>query len=152
MSYRRMNYLDRLVVKASLERGLSKKEIADKLGFHKSTIGREIKHNTGGKGYRPKQAERKAKKREFSKHGPCKMNPLLMTQIIECLEVKWSPEQISCRLKLEGEQSVSSETIYKFIDEDGKRGGDLWKNLRRSGRLRKRRFLSMDRHEDILKM
>jgi hypothetical protein len=47
------------------------------------------------------------------------MNPVIMTQITED-EV---PEQISNRLRLEGEESVSAETIYKFIDEDRSQGG-----------------------------
>ena len=62
MSYRRVAYHDRLFIKTSLDSGLSKTEIADKLGFHKSTIGREIKRNTGGRGYRPKQAQKKLMK------------------------------------------------------------------------------------------
>ena len=72
-----------------------------------------------------------------------------MTQIIERLECKWSPEQISNRLRLEGEAEISSETIYKFIDEDRKLGGDLWTHLRRSQRRRKRRFPSTERRGTI---
>jgi IS30 family transposase len=126
-----------------------KTEIADKLGFHRSTIGREIRRNKGGRGYRPKQAHRLASEREASKHGPYKMNPVIMTQITERLEMKWSPEQISNRLRLEGEESVSAETIYKFIDEDRSQGGELWRHLRRSSRTRKRRFPCEDRRGKI---
>jgi IS30 family transposase len=63
--------------------------------------------------------------------------------------MKWSPEQISNRLRLEGEESVSAETIYKFIDEDRSQGGELWRHLRRSSRIRKRRFPSEDRRGKI---
>ena len=149
MSYRRVNYQDRLLIETNLKKGLTQKEIADKLGFHKSTISREIRRNKGKKGYRFKQATQKAKERQFSKNGPYKMNPVLITQIIERLEAKWSPEQISNRLKIEGESSVSTETVYKFIHEDQNRGGELWKHLRRSRRLRKKRFFSMDRRGQI---
>lgn len=149
MGYRRVTSEDRLRIKDGLDAGLTKAEIADKLGFHKSTIGREIRRNKGGRGYRPKQAHRFALEREASKHGPYKVNPVIMTQIIERLEFKWSPEQISNRLRLEGEETVSPETIYKFIDEDRKLGGDLWRHLRRSGRSRKRRFPSEDRRGKI---
>jgi len=52
-------------------------KIAEVTGVHKSTISRELKRNTGGKGYRPKQAHTlamkrrkiKAKKRQFIKEG-----------------------------------------------------------------------------------
>jgi IS30 family transposase len=96
------------------------------------------------RGYRPKQAHLMAVAREESKHGPYKMNPVIMGLITERLELKWSLEQISNRLRLEGEPTVSTETIYKFIQEDQKGGGELWRNLRRARRTRKKRFRSED--------
>ena len=149
MVYRRVTGEDRIRIKDGLDAGLSKSAIADKLGFHKCTIGREISRNKGGRGYRPKQAHAKATAREGSKHGPYKMNPVIMAQIIERLELKWSPEQISNRLRIEGEETVSTETIYKFIYEDRENGGELWRNLRRSRRARKKRFPSEDRRGKI---
>ncbi len=118
MSYRRVTSEDRLRIKDGLDAGLSNTQIACKLGFHKSTVGRELSRNRGRRGYRPRQAHRLAVAREECKHGPYKMNPVIIAQIIERLELKWSPEQISNRLRVEGEDSVSSETIYKFIYED----------------------------------
>ena len=149
MGYCRVTSEDRLRIKDGLDAGLSKSEIADKLGFHKSTIGREILRNKGNRGYRPKQAHLKAMAREVPKHGPYRMTPVIMMKIVERLEVKWSPEQIYNRLRMEGEDVVSTETIYKFILEDRKNGGELWKNLRRSGRHRKKRFPSEDRRGKI---
>lgn len=145
MAYRRVTKEDRIIIKSKLEEGLTKKEIADKLGFNKSTITREVQRNTGQRGYRAKQAHRMAIAREKSKHGPYKMTPVIMMRIIERLEAKWSPEQIYNRLLLEGEEIVSTETIYKFILEDRRQSGTLWKSLRRSGRTRKKRFPSEDR-------
>jgi IS30 family transposase len=149
MGYRRVTQQDRLVIKASLDIGLSQTAIADKLGFDKSTISREIGRNTGGRGYRPKQADRWAREREVSKHYPYKMDPVMMTMIIERLELKWSPEQISNRLRVEGQPYVSAETIYKFIQDDHRQGGELWRHLRRSRRRRQRRFPSGDRRGKI---
>lgn len=149
MKYRRVTSEDRLRIKDGLDVGLSKTEIADKLGFHKSTIGREITRNKGRRGYRPKQAHLLAVTREESKHGPYKMNPVIMVQIMERLELKWSLEQISNRLRTEGKESISTESIYKLIDEDRKTGGDLWRHLRRSSRRRRRRFPSEDRRGKI---
>lgn len=150
MSYRRVTSEDRLRIKDGLDAGLSKSAIAGKLGFHKTTIGREILRNKGKKGYRPKQANQKAIAREKPKHGPYRMNPIIMMKIIERLEVKWSPEQIYNRLRMEGEDIVSTETIYKFILKDRGQGGTLWKNLRRAGRSRKKRFPSEDRRGQIM--
>ncbi len=149
MSYRRVTSVDRLRIKDGLDAGLSKTAIAGKLGFNKSTIGREITRNEGLRGYRPKQAQALAEGREACKHGPYKMDPVMMTKIIERLEVKWSPEQISNRLRVEGGPTVSPETIYKFIQEDRRAGGELWRHLRRSGRLRRKRFPSESRRGTI---
>lgn len=149
MGYRRVTGWDRLRIKDGLEAGLSKSAIADKLGFNKSTIGREISRNSGLRGYRPKQAQSLAKSREDAKHGPYKLNPVIITMVIERLELRWSPEQISNRLHLEGHETVSAETIYKLVDEDRKSGGQLWRFLRRSNRRRRRRFPSEDRRGQI---
>jgi len=149
MSYRRVTHEDRIIIKANLDVGKSDSEIADKLGFHKSTIGREVLRNSGNRGYRAKQAQLLAEARETPKHWPYKMDPVMMTLIIERLEFKWSPEQISNRLRVEGQSYVSAETIYSFIDEERKQGGDLWRNLRRSNKQRKRRFPSEDRRGKI---
>ena len=105
----------------------------------------------GSTSYRPKQADRFAKEREQSKHGLYKLNPVLISMIIERLEQKWSPEQISNRLRIEGHETVSAETIYRLISEDRKSGGELWKHLRRTHRRRKRRFPSEERRGVIQK-
>lgn len=151
MGYRRVTHEDRIVIKANLDVGLSRSEIADKLGFNKSTIGREITRNKGRRGYRPRQAQMKAEARIEAKRGPYKMNPVMMSLIIERLELRWSPEQISNRLRIEGQPYVSAETIYNFIAEDQKNGGELWRHLCRSRRRRKRRFPSEDRRGKIQK-
>lgn len=149
MGYRRVTGEDRLLIKGGLDAGLSKSTIAAKLGFDKSTIGREITRNSGLKGYRPKQAQRLASAREAAKHGPYKLTPVIITMVIERLELRWSPEQISNRLRIEGHDTISPESIYKLIDADRKSGGELWRLLRRSNRRRRRRFPSEDRRGQI---
>jgi len=50
MGYRRVTGEDRLRIKDGLDAGLTKSAIADRLGFHKATITREISRNTGLRG------------------------------------------------------------------------------------------------------
>jgi IS30 family transposase len=50
----------------------------------------------------------------------------------------WSPEQISERLKIEGLQPVSHETIYRHIYQNKLEGGNLYIFLRRRHKYRKR--------------
>lgn len=147
--YRRVTDEDRLLVQAYLSEGISFSAIADKLGFHRSTIGREIIRNSGGRGYRRKQASRMAAERQIYREEPRKLFPELIGRINVKLKLKWSPEQISNRFRLEKTPTVSAETIYKHIYKDTENGGSLWRHLRRSRRRRKRRFPSEDRRGQI---
>lgn len=149
MSYSRVTWEDRIRIKLLLQQGNTNTEIAKLIGKDKSTIGREIKRNSGRRGYRPKQAQGLAEAREKLKHVPYVLTDDLKKDIIKRLEKKWSPEQISNRLKLENKPSASIETIYKFIYADKESGGDLWKNLRRSHRSRRRRFPSQERRGKV---
>jgi IS30 family transposase len=149
MSYSRVTWEDRIKIKLLLQQGKSNTEIAKAIGKDKSTVGRELKRNTGGRGYRVKQAQRFAEAREELKHVPYVVTESLKKEISKRLIKKWSPEQISNRLKLERRPTASAETIYKFIYSDKESGGDLWKNLRRSHRSRRRRFPSQERRGKI---
>jgi len=147
--YRRVTDEDRLLIKAHLSDGLSFSDIGSKLGFDRSTISREVGRNSGRRGYRSKQAGRKAAKRQLYRQEPRKMVPETVRSIEKLLLRKWSPEQISNRMREEGHFSVSDETIYQHIYADTNSGGDLWRQLRRSRRRRKRRFPSEDRRGQI---
>ena len=149
MKYCRVTYKHRLCIKTMLDAGLTKAEIADKLGFHRCTIGREIKRNSGGRGYRPQQAERFAQNRQDYRVQARRMLPPMIEAIEEKLKLKWSPEQISNRFKKVGLPYVSTESIYRHIKKDRVNGGELWKNLRYSHKRRRRRFPSMDRRGKI---
>ena len=68
----------------------------------------------------------------------------LKEEVTRRLKLKHSPEQISLRLKAEGTY-VSHESIYRFIVEDKRRGGELYKNLRINGKRRYRRRVKAGR-------
>jgi IS30 family transposase len=149
MSYSRVTLEDRIKIQLLLQQGKTNTEIAKVIGKNKSTIGRELERNSGGRGYRPRQAQFFADTREDLKHQPYVLTDELKKDISKYLKKKWSPEQISNRLKLEKKPSASAETMYKFIYSDKEDGGELWKNLRRSHRTRKRRFPSHERRGKI---
>ena len=56
MKYHRLTQQERYQIYALLKEGLSLSAIGNNIGKNKSTISRELKRNTGQKGYRPKQA------------------------------------------------------------------------------------------------
>jgi len=75
-----------------------KAEIAATLGRDRSTIYRELRGNTGGRGYRPKQAQREANQRRLRCRRKTKMsNPKLKKYVTAALEKKWSPDEIAGR-------------------------------------------------------
>ncbi len=81
-------------------------EIAKTMGRSRSTISREIKRNTGGNGYRYKQAHRFAQTRHQQKPKHIKLNDELKFHIQQKLVLYWSPEQISGRQENGGKTSV----------------------------------------------
>lgn len=115
--------------------GTSLNNIASIVERDVSTISREIKRNTGGRGYRYKQADEKAvERRANASRTPQKLTPTLVTIIEEKLLEKWSPDQISGRLKEKDIASISHEAIYQYIWKNKRAGGSLYKNLRHSGK------------------
>jgi transposase, IS30 family len=111
--------------------GTSLHKIASIVGHHVSTISREINRNTGGRGYRYKQANNMAiERRSSASCTPKRLTEECITIIKKRLKQKWSPEQISGRSKLEGIDMVSYEAIYQYVWLDKRCGGNLYKHLR----------------------
>jgi IS30 family transposase len=115
----------------------NQREIADLLGINQSTVQRELKRNSGKRGYRFKQAQKLAqdRRKSASKKAAKKMTPKMLTIIVQKLrQDQWSPEQISGWLKKNLSLSISHETIYTYIWKEKKSGGNLYTCLRRRGK------------------
>ena len=115
-------------------------EIAIKLNRSQSTISRELSRNTGGRGYRHKQANRVTIMRHQKKNKSVKLTPELKLVINKYLKKDYSPEQISGRLNLNGQRSVHFETIYQYILADKKDGGTLYTYLRHKNKTYRKRY------------
>ena len=149
MKYRRVTPEMRLLLKAYLDEGFNQSQIAVKLAVDRSTISRELTRNRGGRGYRPKQSQQKCEGRQRFRRDLRKLIGPLVEIVENRLSLKWSPEQISQRLRFEKTASISAEAIYQHVRRDRDKGGELWRNLRRSGRQRRRRFPSGNRQGQI---
>ena len=82
-----------------------------------------MERNTGNRGYRHQQAHIKAQRRHADKPKAIKLDEAMKQTIIPLIKEKWSPEQISGRLKQLKKPSVSHETIYRFLLTDKAGGG-----------------------------
>ena len=67
-SYNRLTGDNRIELYALKKAGLTQKAIAAQLNVHPSTISRELKRDTGLRGYRPKQAQRLTSARKAQAH------------------------------------------------------------------------------------
>ena len=138
MTYKRITKEERIFIYRWGKEDKSINEMGRLLGRAPSSISREISRNTGGKSYRPKQAHEKS--REKAKRPSIRQfTEEIRIDVETRLKYGWTPDIISNRAKLEGRPYVCKETIYKYIYADAKKGGNLWTNLPRSKRKRRRR-------------
>lgn len=138
LTYKRVTSTERNLICMWRQAGRGERETARLLGRSASTICREIARNTGGCGYQPRQAHRKAQERA-KRPGTRRFTQEVQRDAEERLREGWTPEMISGRARLEERPWVCKETIYKHVYADAKAGGDLWKHLPRSRRRRRRR-------------
>jgi len=149
MAYRQLSYDDRVQIYILRKEGYSMRRIAKLLEVHPSTVSREIRRNTGQRGYRHKQAHALAVKRKRESRKHIRLTDALKLVIADRLRAGWSPEQISGRLRREGRAWVSHETIYQFIYADQRQGGDLYHYLRLRRKKRRKRLKSKGRRGRI---
>ena len=147
MSYTQLTEVERHQIQLLLKEGYKKNAIADRLGRHASTVSRELKRNTGLRGYRPQQAQRLAEDRK-KRHCHTLISHSTWQNVEYLLRHEWSPEQISGWLKKINCQSVSPEWIYQYILNDKKAGGDLHAYLR-CQKKRKKRYGSRDKRGQL---
>jgi IS30 family transposase len=113
--------------------------IAETIGKDKSVVSRELKRNRNEKGkYFFEYAQDMADMRKERMKKPRKLHPRLKKKIIDLILQDWSPQQIVGRFKLENQEFVSHETIYKIIRQDKAEGGTLYKHTRHQLKHRKR--------------
>lgn len=134
MKYRHLTRDERSQIYALLSNGCSQEEIASQLNRDSATISRELKRNTGGRGYRVKQAQEKAdERRSLASTTPNKMKGELLELIEEKLLLDWSPEQISGWLSA-SDILISHESIYLHVWKNKRQGGTLYTHLRHAGK------------------
>ena len=116
--YRHINQTERLNIEVGLNWKKPVKEIATKIGKHRSTIYREIKRNNNTSvDYNFHDAQIKYKNRIKNAHIKESLKNILIKNYVEKhLKLGWSPEQIAGRLPLDHPgESTNYESIYLYI-------------------------------------
>lgn len=130
-----------LAVLRAQEPKLSIGAIAKLLGFHRSTIYRELQRNSCADGfYRYFKASHRTRGRRSRSRRNSRFTPADMTLIGSLLRIRWSPEQISGSLRRSKWLSISHETIYKHVRRDKALGGSLFRYLRHGRKRFRKRY------------
>lgn len=136
--YTQLTQEQRYQIYALKKAGINQSEIAVIIGVNKGIISRELKRNSGLRGYRPQQAHALALDRRATKIKP-RIQSNTWKIINRLLREEWSPEQISGWLLEETIDSISHEWIYQYVLKDKAQGGNLCRHLR-CQRQRKKRY------------
>jgi len=121
------------------------REMARRLNRSVSTISREIKRNLYVNGrYKSFHAQNYYKARVKRCRRGSNFSKAEWSLVIDLLAKQYSPEQIAGRLKREAKLNISHETIYNYIWNDKKHGGELYKELRGARKIRRKRYNSKD--------
>lgn len=137
-TYKQLTSEQRYQISVLKKIGYGPTEIAKELEVHKSTISRELRRNTGERGYRPKQANEKALERRVQATSKKRISAETWEVVEEKVRQDWSPEQVSGWLEKCQALRISPEWIYQYILAEKQAGGDLYTHLRQHGKRRKR--------------
>jgi IS30 family transposase len=140
----RLSTVEREEISRGLQAGNSCRTIARQVSRSASTISRDVAANCGRHRYRAWQAEGRAYRRaRRPKIAKLLASPRLRDEVERRLRRKWSPQQISARLRADFpddlEMRVAHETIYQslFVQGRGALRRELTRCLR-SGRAQRR--------------
>lgn len=118
--YTHLTLDDRAVISVMKGAGHSQKEMAKRLKISPSTISRELSRNAPpvrmGYYLAHKAHERYRDRFSISHQRPSLKNDIIRSYVEEHLKERWSPEQISGRMRIDQPgQGISHEAIYQFI-------------------------------------
>jgi transposase, IS30 family len=140
----RLSFEERERISRGIAARESARRIARDLGRSPSTVTREIDANGGRRRYRALRAHRRAlESRRRPKQTKLSCWPRLLAEVERGLLARWSPQQISARLRAEHPNDplmrISHETIYQalYVQSRGELRRQLAQNLR-SGRSKRR--------------
>lgn len=143
--YRQLTEAERYTLSVLKRAGYSFRSIARTLQRSPSTISREVRRNATLDSQRPRplyvpsKAQehangRRKRSRRIKQHGGD-----VYSHVVTLLtDHQWSPEQIAHELLRAGTR-LSHMTIYRFVRQDQRAGGHLYRHLRQGGKRRRKR-------------
>jgi len=140
-TFTHLSLMERELLFAWKEQGISFRVIAIRLRRSHTTISREWKRNTKCfHSYIPCMAQKRYERISgFQRRGASLKNPFIFLYVRKHLADGWSPEQIAGRLSLDHpHQHIDDETIYRYIYSTRVRKEKLWRLLPLARKRRRR--------------
>jgi len=148
MKYQQLTTEDRYTLSALRMQDYSVAKIAEAIGRHRSTIYRELNRNKNKRsgGYVAPEADSRTRGRRRRSRRNRHYTEDDFKIVRKFLHKDWSPEQIAGYIKRKKlmKRKMSHETIYQYIWRDRHNGGSLWRHLRQSPKLRRKRYKAYD--------
>lgn len=144
MKYKHLTPQQKYAISVMLQRPKTMTAIVEIIGVSRSTVSREVKRNSDGRGkhvYRWELAQRKYEKRLKHRLHYIKFTDEMKRTVHRLIVYgQYSPEQIAGRFTMRGEEMVCKEIIYKWIWKEKRWGnGEMARNLRHHGRRKRKR-------------
>lgn len=119
MKFTNISSAERLEISILRSKGFSVRQIAKSLGRSPNTVSYELQRNKTENEYDPKKANDKSRLRKRMRRFQwmkIEEIPELKNYIIESLKLKWNPDEISGRMKLEKRPfQISKNSIYRWL-------------------------------------
>ena len=119
MEYYQITARERYLIVHHKSSGCSLRQIAKMLNRSASTISRELRRNVSQDGrYRPDKAESHARARRRRSRRGSQFEEVDIELVHSLVRRKWSPEQVSRRLRKLGRLDIGTATIYRMLAKD----------------------------------
>ena len=143
----------RYKIEALLALNYSKTEIAERVGVHKSTVGRELHRHSYTSGHYDADHAHQLYLKTKSQAGKVRqpVSDQLKEEIDKRIKKELSPEQITGQLRKKGKASRCHSWIYLYIWKDKNQGGLLYKHLRRANKKKRKKYGSGPDHRGTIK-
>lgn len=130
MTYKHFSVEEREKIQRGFWEKRSVRAIARELGRSPASVSRELRRNFPQRRvYTPRVAHERAleKRKSRGRHERLK-NGKIRAYVVSHLKLRWSPEQIAGRIRIDLRETISHEAIYQFIYAQMYRDG--WSALR----------------------
>ena len=127
--YTHLTLDERCIIAGLKSTKTSIRNIAKQLNVNASTVSRELRRNSRNSVYTASKAEKRHKTRRKNSIKPRVLTAQVRAKVLYGLSQFHSPEQISGSLKKQ-DIHISHETIYNFIWNNKREGGELYRYLR----------------------